>query len=95
MPSPLEIGAGKDSVSNNHFGKHIKFKKRYSRVNLFRWCPKVGIPPLCNCLGVHHICAGAPEESPKLRVQVPLGCRLENYSGSYVNQLDRAEMGCS
>ena len=45
-------------------------------------------PQLCNCLGVHHISAGAPEE-------VPLGCRLENYSGSYVSQLDRAEMGCS
>ena len=41
-----------------------------------------------NYSGALHICAGAPEE-------VPLGCRLENYSSSYMSQPDRAEMGCS
>ena len=35
----------------------------------------------------------APEEAPKLRVLVPLGLQLENYSRFYVSQSDRAEMG--
>lgn len=38
MPSPLDVGAGKGSVSNNHFEKNIKYKKRYSREKyIFQW----------------------------------------------------------